>query len=220
MGGPRLGAVWTLCRFLICLRLTSETGPISLLMTTNAIPESETHLALLRRLFDLKTLLPLSGLSVHLLHVTTRERASPNAYLNLARLFAGSSTVMLVPGDLSVPPFVSLDGILSQKSQPTPLPWIVTPSSQGLATFSALSFGPPVILQQNHPVWCTDRVFYHNTRASDWQECLWQLWVESFGEFGKIHAPLEMPAKAADSDTNVSLQRKRYIQGLWCSWIL
>ncbi|GLB37515.1 hypothetical protein LshimejAT787_0405660 [Lyophyllum shimeji] len=157
-------------------------GPISLLMTTSAKPKSNPQAALFHRLNDLKAE-NLPGLSLHLLHVGIHEQASSNVYLNLARLFAPTAAVMLVPANLSYSPLVSHKAIVSERLSARQLPLIVTDNPQNWSTFTALPVLPPLVIQRNHPVWCTERYFLRKTRASDWRACLWQFWVDSFGAF-------------------------------------
>lgn len=134
---------------------------------------------------DLKALL-IPGLSVHLLRVNTHNPISHNTYLNLARLFASTSTVMLIPSDLSTPPLVSHHSIASQGLRSDQFPIMVTRIIPPWSTLSSLPPSSPMIVPQNFPVWCTERFFVHSTRVSDWRTCLWQLWIDSFGEFSHI----------------------------------
>lgn len=152
-------------------------------MTTSAKPKTNPQAALFRRLNDLKAD-TLPGLSLHLLHVAIHEQASCNVFLNLARLFAPTSVVMLVPANLSYPPPVSHKAIIvSKRLDARHLPIIVTDNPQNWSTFSALPVLPPIIIQRNHPVWCTERFFMRKTRTSDWRACLWQFWLDAFGGF-------------------------------------
>ena len=166
-------------------------GPISLLMTTAVAPDSGAHISLLKRIHYLNSHLSIPMLSLHLLHLAHEDQASPNTYINIARLFAVTKTVMLVPANLSLPPLITSDAVGIQKSRLR----LVTPSGQIRPTFSTLPSLSSLILPLNHPVWCTDRFFVDNTRASDWRECLWQYWLDSFGEFNNIEATITVRHK-------------------------
>jgi hypothetical protein len=37
-------------------------------------------------------------------------------------------------------------------------------------------------MRKDHSVWCTERFFLSSSRHSDWEACLWQLWLDSFGD--------------------------------------
>ena len=49
---------------------------------------------------------------------------------------------------------------------------------------SSYPFHPlsPLLLARDRDFWCTERLFLQNSRVSDWDECLWQLSLETFGE--------------------------------------
>lgn len=38
------------------------------------------------------------------------------------------------------------------------------------------------MLHRDDPLWCTERSFLYVSREADWNDCLWQLWLEHFGE--------------------------------------
>ncbi|KAG2368335.1 hypothetical protein BDR07DRAFT_64009 [Suillus spraguei] len=40
----------------------------------------------------------------------------------------------------------------------------------------------PVVLPKDYPTWCTERFSLFRSRSLDWEDCLWQLWLESAGE--------------------------------------
>jgi hypothetical protein len=165
-------------------------------MTTTAAPKSEAHIALLKRTCDFKTHLSIPGLSLHLLHLSHRDQGSPNTFLNIARLFAATKTVMLIPANLSFLPLITSD-LAKQEFRSGSLPSIVTTSASNWSTFSALPFLSPLIIRLDYPVWCTDRFFVDNTRPSDWMECLWQFWLDSFGEFSNIQATFRTRSQQA-----------------------
>ncbi|OCH88271.1 hypothetical protein OBBRIDRAFT_734784 [Obba rivulosa] len=174
---------------------TRWPGPMSVLMTTAALPSSTEHEALLNRLSALQSQNPHvnSTLSLHLLHLDPKTPDNPNAFLNLARLFAQTSRVVLFPGNFSsAPPKALYRSILAQQSGPSASiepapghiafkhkPVIFTMRGQTSFPFSPLA---PVMLARDDAVWCTERFFPPLSRAADWEECLWQVWLENFGD--------------------------------------
>lgn len=161
------------------------SGPISLLMTTTAPPSSTQHESLLERLQALKTYPPLSSLSLHLLHVNSQAQDSPNTYLNLARLFASTSRVMLFPGNFSVLPPSTFYSIISESAHSAHRPMIITSGDQVSFPVLALS---PIVIRRDYPLWCIERFFFSSSRTTHWEECIWQLWLESFGAVEHIIA--------------------------------
>jgi hypothetical protein len=177
-------------------------------MTTTSAPNSEAHIVLLKRIRDFKTHLSIPGLSLHLLHLTRPDQGSPNTFLNIARLFSATKTVMLVPANLSFSPLITSD-LANRESRSRPLPIIVTTSTANWSTFSTLPPLSPLIIQLDHPVWCTDRFFLDNARLSDWTECLWQFWLDAFGEFGNVQATVRTRGQQSDysrASSEVSVQ--------------
>lgn len=131
-----------------------------------------------------------SRLALHLLHLDPTTPEAPNVFLNLARLFAPTRTLLLVPGTPKPPP-------------PTTIPWLSiahirdpvivrvaapghgtgsTASKWRLATPAVLS---PMLILRDHPLWCTERFAFvpapSAPRTIDWDACLWQAQLETFG---------------------------------------
>lgn len=124
-------------------------------------------------------------LSIHILQKLPNSSLFGNAYLNLARSFAQSRFVTLFPAPpKAYVPKGLYDG-LSDKLNTSQRSKIVSPfvvshlKHNSLIPFSMLS---PIVIEQAHPVWCTERFFSSSYRADDWEECLWQLWLNSYGE--------------------------------------
>lgn len=122
------------------------------------------------------------SLSIHLLEVKPFAPPNPNAYLNIARMFARTPRVALFPGNISyVPPkpfyrtFFATTPHLQNATKPT----IFTSRLHATYPFSGLS---PIVLNRDDPVWCTERFFATTSREADWGECLWQIWLEHFGD--------------------------------------
>ncbi|KAJ7497396.1 hypothetical protein FB451DRAFT_1120874 [Mycena latifolia] len=166
-----------------------SAGPTSLVITTQTQPRSVMHQQLLQRL---KTLQVVSGLSVHLIHVMN-DHYHPSAYLNLARLFATSPIVMLFPANLSnVLPTQFHSRLTSQLHHPIRKPVLVTSTATSPFSIPGLT---PVIIPRNYPLWCTERAFLVS-RTSDWDDCLWQLWLQ---EYGLGHANITVTLGTEDS---------------------
>ncbi|KZT65940.1 hypothetical protein DAEQUDRAFT_813915 [Daedalea quercina L-15889] len=205
------------------------TGPISLLITTAVDPLSAEHEALLGRLADLqqRSALLNATLSAHLVHLAPATPTNPNAFLNLARLFAQTPRVVLFPGNLSTtPPKLLYSSLLAQDRgggrasaaiTPAPAsparrrPAVLTTHGQTGFPFSPLA---PVVVGRDDPLWCTERFFLPAGRAADWEECLWQIWLENFGDVdvrhtrGWLHDALPGAAPSTESASMAKLRRR------------
>lgn len=111
-------------------------------------------------------------------------------FLNLARLFAPTRTLFLVPGTPKPPPpsFISTlsmahlrDPVVVRVAAPGPGTGIVV--NKGRSTTPAVL--SPVLILRDHPLWCTERFAFAPApsapRAADWDACLWQIQLETFG---------------------------------------
>jgi hypothetical protein len=158
-------------------------GPISLLVTTTVMPSSAPHQVLLSKLSNLKAHLPARTarlLSLHILYITPISLEPSNAYLNLARLLSPTDHVMLFPGNFSVlPPPTLLDTLSSQLRDQSHRLRIISNQNDRMFPFAALA---PALMRKDHSVWCTERLFLSSSRDSDWEACLWQLWLDSLGD--------------------------------------
>lgn len=171
----RVNAVSPVSLILLPIELT---GPISVLVTTNVLPNSTEAQAVLNSIHDLRqTSSTRRKLSVHLLHLSPGTPENPNAYLNLARVFAPTSSVALFPGNLSVAPPKTFQRSFSSLSL-SGKPVVFSTRGKTAFPFSPLS---PVVLDRDDPVWCTERFLPGGSRSADWTECLWQIWLENFG---------------------------------------
>jgi hypothetical protein len=155
------------------------------LLVTEALPSSNQHSKILSEVQLLKMRPALRRLlSLHVLHIESGNGGTPNMHLNMARLFAPSREVVLFPGNLTeFPPRNAYTSIISQAASVSK-PAIVTsgtPSSFKVSGHAAL------LLDRDHHLWCTERYLYVNTRALNWAECLWQVWLESLGEISFIN---------------------------------
>ncbi|KZT24230.1 hypothetical protein NEOLEDRAFT_1179478 [Neolentinus lepideus HHB14362 ss-1] len=154
------------------------SGPISLLLVTTESPMNQDTTALLSNLSALNIRRSDGPVFAHVLVVHSSTQDSPNAYLNLARLYAPAQSVVLFPDDLSTLPAFSssaLAELLSDWETPSVL---IKTDNHASFPFEPLS---PIMLSRDHPLWCDER-FISGSRELDWAECLWKLWLETFGE--------------------------------------
>ncbi|KAF8265354.1 hypothetical protein EI94DRAFT_1736030 [Lactarius quietus] len=167
---------------------TDWSGPISLVVVTRKPPAS--NRAPLRQAlahFLRNPMINASRLALHTLHLDPTTPDAPNAFLNLARLFAPTRTVLLVPATPAPP-----------QTPPTivwPLPIsgpIIIKVPESTQPKNADKGRPetplaPVLIPRDHPLWCTERfafvpVYTHTSpRAADWDACLWQVQLETYG---------------------------------------
>lgn len=119
-----------------------------------------------------------SRVSVHVLYLPTQSPENPNAFLNLARVFSTTPTVILFPARLSLAPPKTFHRSVASVVQ-SPKPVVFSMRQHTAFPFAALS---PVVLSREDPLWCTERFFPPMSRSADWAECLWQVWLENFGD--------------------------------------
>ena len=123
-------------------------------------------------------------LTLHVLHVDRAAEDTPNAFLNIARLFSPTATVLLFPASLSVAPPSSASALLAGSGstlRPAPhAPFSEKPALLGSAAPGSPAPAPayplaaltPVLVARAHAFWCTERLFLGPSRMSDWDECL------------------------------------------------
>ncbi|KAK0241684.1 hypothetical protein EDD85DRAFT_819963 [Armillaria nabsnona] len=164
-------------------------GPVSLVITTNSAPSASTYQNLLRRLTAIKTLPSLAYFSVHIFQTNTQASLSPNIFLNIGRLFAPTDTVMIVPAEIStVTPSAELYHSVSEHlSHHLQIPAVLTMAKETTFPVASLS---PLVLPKDYPTWCTDRFFIASSRSSDWDVCLWQIWLEQQGKIGQVNVSM------------------------------
>lgn len=155
-------------------------GPVSVLVTTHSAPDSLASRELVKQLEGFRRSSSMKrALSAHILYLAPSPTQSPNAYLNLARLLSQTPLVALFPGNLSVvPPKTFQRSIASSTSFSGDKPIVFSMRGRTSFPFSPLS---PVLIDRDNPVWCTERFFLGLPRSADWEECLWQIWLENFG---------------------------------------
>ena len=136
------------------------------------------HKALLIKIRNIRSHAIFIGLSIHILHVPSGQPKSPNMYLNLARLFALTKWTLLFPSDISAQLHSQLYAHIDSRQLASEQAYLLT-SKAPTYPFHPLS---PLLLARDRDFWCTERLFFENSRASNWDECLWQLSLENFGE--------------------------------------
>ena len=172
---------------------TPETisGSVSLLITTTAAPSSLAHRMLLLKIRNIRSHAVFIGLSIHILHVPSGQPKLPNMYLNLARLFAVTEWTLLYPSDISTHLHPQLYTSIVSKQLASEQVHLLT--SAPIYPFHPLT---PLLLARDRDFWCTERFFLESSRVSDWDECLWQLSFETFGEIKNLEVEsLEYPSK-------------------------
>ena len=152
-------------------------GSVSLLITTTATPSSMAHKSLLVMLRNIRSHAVFTGLSIHILHVPSGQPRSPNMYLNLARFFALTEWTLLFPSDISAQLHPQLHAHIDSLQLASDQVYLLT--AKATYPFHPLS---PLLLARDRDVWCTERFFLGNSRVPNWDECLWQLSLETFGE--------------------------------------
>ncbi|TDL26274.1 hypothetical protein BD410DRAFT_575422 [Rickenella mellea] len=166
-------------------------GPISLLLVTAVSPSSPAHNSLLEQLTVLQSN---PKLSVHVLQTEAKTHHSPNTFINLARLFSATRFVALFPSAPSALPPKGLYGDISKRLHANVTQRALSPVTLAQsANFSNASFPfaplSPVVLDSHHPLFCTERFFSAPSRSADWQECLWQFWLDSLGSMPTLENP-------------------------------
>ncbi|KAI0093341.1 hypothetical protein BDY19DRAFT_989988 [Irpex rosettiformis] len=183
-------------------------GAISLLVTTYHEPSSLAYESLYRKLRTLHNLSSIKHkVSVHILHLAADTTENSNVFMNTARLFAQTEKVALFSGNLSVvPPKAFYRSVVSAVDSPKPV--IFTMRQRTTYPFTPLS---PVLISRDNSVWCTERFFLATPRSMEWAECLWQLWLDNYGDVEVKPTSdwiQESKATANTSDIEVKLHRR------------
>jgi hypothetical protein len=172
--------------------LISSIGPTSLVVVTR-VPLASTHNSRHHpALTDLlhHPMLNASRLSLHMLHLDPMTPEAPNVFLNLARLFAPTRTLLLVPGTPEPPPLTSIPSLSTAHIRdPVVVQAVVPRPKTGIAADkrrpAALAMLAPLLIPRDHSLWCVERFAFVPTpaapRAADWDACLWQVYLETFG---------------------------------------
>ena len=119
------------------------------------------------------------------------ESFPANAYLNFARLFSQTRLVMLYPGSPASPiPDKLYRRVSMHANKPNAthkvVPLVLSPSK--LRPNSPIPFPPlsPLLLDRSYPIWCSERFFSAPSRDDAWEECLWQVWLNSYGHLSAL----------------------------------
>lgn len=167
-------------------------GPISIVLTRLA-NETFNDGDLTSALSNLKDKQHLGkSVDIHVLQKNPKSSYSPNVYLNIARFFSRTRYVALFPS-----PAVSIlsaevhdvlqdhirDHNLSQVLPPT----VLSPTKAKVHSLSPFPPLSPILLDQEHPIWCTERFFTSPSREQEWEECLWQYWLNSYGNLNVLN---------------------------------
>ncbi|KAI0365614.1 hypothetical protein BV20DRAFT_953921, partial [Pilatotrama ljubarskyi] len=204
---PRDNTVFSACLWTVDAELdyveswaAEWRGPLSLLVTTTSAPGSSHHQELVNKLAALQRKHPplRQTFFAHLLHLDPATDTHPNAFLNIARLLAPSPRVVLFPGNLSsVPPKTLYRTLLHQQPSSSSAmasrgrvrrrkPSVLTNQERTSFPFASLA---PLVLARDDSAWCTERFFAGMSRAADWEECLWQVWLANFGDLEVRQVP-------------------------------
>lgn len=158
-------------------------GPVSLIVVTTNVPNSTGY----KNLLDyLTTKHASTNTCIHVLHVPSVAGSSSNTYLNMARFFAQTSQVVLFPNGIPGSAHSGRAHSLDKLPIDTPHPVLLSNTTNRAFSPRLLA---PVILPRDHPVWCTERFYMFGSRVLDWEDCIWNLWLESAGEASSIAAP-------------------------------
>ncbi|KDR75798.1 hypothetical protein GALMADRAFT_268364 [Galerina marginata CBS 339.88] len=164
---------------------------LSLVITTSAALDSAQHKRLLEEIRQRVPPPSVSRVSIHLLHVKETGVGSPNLYLNLARLLAFTDWTLIFPGELNEPFPPWLQDVISSidLEAKTGAYLLIAGAYKYKYPFPALS---PLLLRKDRDFWCTERFFAGVSRATDWDECLWQLYLEMTGEIYLLDVPSDV----------------------------
>lgn len=157
-----------------------QIGPVSLVVVTTAQPNGTEYSELLALVAKSSG----SNVSSHVLHVYSITSGSFNAYVNLARFFSPTPQVILFPGDL---PLTSSHASLLGELHSQTSPLLIVSNATHKAFVPGVD--APVILPRNYSTWCTERFYLFGSRTLDWEDCLWQLRLESAGDASSIVIP-------------------------------
>lgn len=163
-----------------------------MLVTESEPRESESLMRKIKKLPNIK-----AKATIHILQRMGHDHRSSNSYLNLARLFARSGVVALfpaspvspIPRDLYSTAIASIAHTEDPSNTSSLSPLVLAPlklNSKSILPFSPLA---PMLVAQEHPVWCSERFFSAPSREEDWDECLWQFWINSYGTLRALTEP-------------------------------
>lgn len=177
--------------------LSRYQGPLSVLVSTTAAVGSLLHANLLEKIqahrFD--------GLSIHLLFVKPGVSPTPNVYVNLARLMAKTNWTLLFLSDSTRPILSGLHRAASGLDLDARNgPIILTTGS----IHYPFPLSTAILIKRDSYLWCTERIFFDPSRDSNWNECLWQMTLETYGMLDVIKLPSKFDtSKGAEQPTTM-----------------
>lgn len=159
------------------------------MVSTNTTPET-----VITKLKGLQHPIWSSGnIAVHIVQKSPQSTNPSNSFLNIARLLAHTQYVLLFP---SLPPLHHLETIynhsiskITSNKSATKHPYLIVPEKLTSHTSFPFHFSPPLLLEQSHPIWCSERFFTAPSREEDWEECIWQFWLYSYGSLQSFIVP-------------------------------
>lgn len=180
--------------------LSASSGPVSLLVISTSPQLSDLTDTLASKVKTLQSVH--NRLSLHVLRLEdanmTGYQNYSNAFLNLARLFAQTTQVALFPGSLSHLPsphaYSTIQNSrqkehrISSLSHYRPLLLQTSDVAQSRRRLTTLPVDKlvPIVLHKETAPWCTERFFAAPSRSADWDECLWQMWLDMHGEIDEL----------------------------------
>lgn len=167
-------------------------GPMSIVILTDSASDQKHRVSkVLKRTPNIR-----KRAVVHVMQHPPHQGRSPNVYLNLARMFARTRHIVLFPTYALVNRTNNIHDKItdllrsmnnSQLAKPHLLVTTVS-NSRVPRTFPPFS---PLLIEREYPIWCTER-FFTASRDADWQECLWQFWLYSYGTLSTLKTSWEV----------------------------
>ena len=146
---------------------------MSLVVVTH-IPLASTHNS--PALTDLlrHPMLNASHLSLHMPHLDPMTPEAPNVFLNLARLFAPTRTLLLVPGIPEPPPLSSIPSLSTAGVRDPVVVQAAVPIAADKRRPAALAMLAPLLIPHDHSLWCMERFAFVPTPAARGAQHMWR----------------------------------------------
>ena len=184
--------------------LSRYKGPLSILVGTTAAVGSSLHAKLLEKIQAYK----IDGLSIHLLFVEPRVSPTPNVYLNLARLMAKTNWTLLFLSDSTRPILSGLHRAVSGLDLDARNGPIILTTGSTLYPFPSST---AILVKRDSNLWCTERIFLNPSRDSNWDECLWQMTLETYGTLDIVKLPSTIDTSKGVEQSNTVLEVRQRI---------
>ena len=170
-----------------------RSGPLSVVFVTDSDPrESEPLVRRIKKLPNIK-----AKANIHVLQRMAHDHRSSNSYLNFARFFSRTDKVALfpaspiapIPRDLYRATVARMARTETKSNSSLSSPLVLAPPKP--SPKSVLPFTPlaPLLVAKGYPIWCSERFFSAPSREEDWDECLWQFWINSYGSLRTLTEP-------------------------------